>query len=281
MSERLDPARGWSPPADHPDHDAVVAAATALRARFGAAPRRAIILGSGLGGVVSRLDDPQLASHHELGLPAPSVSGHKGVVGVGGLGGQRVVVLAGRVHVYEGGAPEVVARTVRALHLWGVEELILTASVGGVRPDLGAGSLVVLDDLINLMGRSVLFGRPWGHRFPDMSHCFDPSLRAALREAAASAGVVVHEGTYVAFHGPTYETPAEIRMVAMLGAAVVGMSVAPEVHAAKEVGLTVGGVGVVANAAAGVTDAPLDHADVLAAGAAAVEDLLRLLAATR
>jgi purine-nucleoside phosphorylase len=279
MNERLDPRAGWEPPVDHPERDVVVGAAQALRAALGPAPELAVILGSGLGVVASSLERAVRTSYQAIGLPAPGIQGHAGEILVGELNGQRVALVSGRVHIYEGRPVQVLARIVRVLHLWGVGGLVVTASVGGIDPTLSPGALVDIEDVINLMGSSPLIGPAWGHRFPDMGSALDPALRARLAAAASAAGVPLPSGVYAAMHGPAFETPAEIRMLRGMGARVVGMSVAPEVLAAAEVGLPVAGVALVSNPAAGVGSEPLVHEDVLRAGAIARDQVVRLLTA--
>jgi purine-nucleoside phosphorylase len=279
MNERLDPRAGWQPPAAHPERDVIVTAAGRLRDAVGPAPELAVILGSGLGVVASSLERSARTTYQALGLPAPGIEGHAGEICVGELAGRRVALVSGRVHIYEGRPVQVLARIVRVLHLWGVRGLVVTASVGGIDPALAPGALVDIEDVINLMGASPLMGPAWGHRFPDMGAALDPTLRARVAAAAAAAGVDLPAGVYAAMHGPAFETPAEIRMLRLLGARVVGMSVAPEVLAAAEVGLPVAGVALVSNPAAGVGTEQLVHEDVLRAGAIARDQVVRLLTA--
>jgi purine-nucleoside phosphorylase len=242
--------------------DAIVAE---LRRRFGGAPEVALVLGSGLGGLVGSMQVEGRAPYSEVGLPASSVAGHASEIVVGALGARRAAILAGRVHLYEGRSPAEVVRYVRALHAWGVSTLVVTNSVGGISPGFDPGLLVVVTDHINFQGRNPLYGEAYGTRFPDLSRAYDPDLRAHLHGAAAAVGVPVRDGVLAAMLGPSYESPAEIRMLARLGVDVVGMSTVPEVIAAAEVGLRCAVVSLVSNHAAGISLTPLTHEEVTAA----------------
>lgn len=248
----------------HPETPLVQAAAAALQARFGAAPPTAIVLGSGLGPVVDRVVIQGQAGFSDLGLPSSGVIGHAGRAIRGTLGGADVIVMSGRVHLYEGwGAGEVV-RAVRALGLWGVQHLILTCSAGGIAAGLEPGALVALSDHVNLMGDSPLRGLLYGEtRFPDLQRAYDLRLRRLLIEVARERSIAMSEGVYAAMMGPSYETPAEIRMLRAFGADVVGMSTVPEILAAAQIGLTTAAIAVVSNRAAGLGGgAELTHAEV-------------------
>jgi purine-nucleoside phosphorylase len=236
-----------------------------LRARFGGAPETALVLGSGLGGLVDAMVVAGRAPYAELGLPGSTVAGHASELVVGELGGHRIATLAGRVHLYEGRSPAEVVRYVRVLHRWGVRRLVITNSVGGITAGMDPGVLVVVTDHVNFQGRNPLYGDAYGTRFPDMSRAYDPELRARLHAAAAAARVPVRDGVLAAMLGPSYETPAEIRMLARLGVDVVGMSTVPEVIAAAEVGLRCAVVSLVSNHAAGISLTPLTHEEVTAA----------------
>lgn len=259
--------------AEHPEAGPVKAVAGALAARFGDAPPVALVLGSGLGSVAERVEGARTVPQAELGLPVPTVAGHAGVVIVGRLGGRRVALLAGRVHLYEGHSPAVVVRSVRALHAWGVRTLLLTNAAGSLDPELPPGALVRLVDHLNLTGTSSLLGRPWGQPFPDASCTWSERVGDALDTAAQARGVELTRGVYAGVLGPQYETRAEVRMLQRLGAHVVGMSTVHEALAATAVGLEVGGIATVTNLCAGVGDAPTDHAQVTAVAAAAAARL--------
>jgi inosine/guanosine/xanthosine phosphorylase family protein len=261
----------------HPESSQVTVAAALLQERFGDAPRWAVVLGSGLGAVHGRLVDPVAAPYPELGLPGSTVVGHEGVMRVGLLGGHKVALCCGRVHHYEGRPRQELVRTVRALHAWGVRGLVITASVGTVRPSLPWGGLGRVTDHINLLGSSPIAGPAWATRFPDPVPTWRNALGGCLADAASSLGVAMPGVVYAAMPGPAYETPAEIRMLGVLGADVVGMSLVPEALAAAELGIPCGGVVVMTNPGSGLVDEPPDHASVLAAAAAATVDLGRVL----
>jgi inosine/guanosine/xanthosine phosphorylase family protein len=246
----------------NPENTPIEDAVRALQQRFGDAPTLGVVLGSGLGAVSDRLAQAVTASYGEVGLPDSGVQGHHGVLHRGDLNGVPTAVLAGRVHMYEGHPPARVVRAVRALHRWGVKTLILTCSVGGLRPELGPGTLVSVSDHINLQGVNPLIGPAWGTRFPDMTQAYCPQLRSTLAATARDVGVRLESGVLVAMSGPAYETPAEVRMLGALGGDVVSMSTAPEVLAAREVGLPVAAIAVVANPGAGLHDRLLTHEDV-------------------
>lgn len=267
------PAAAWRP--------GYRAVADALDARFGPAPRRAMVLGSGLGVLEDRLVDAQVASHEELGLPVPAIAGHAGLVAVGSLGGARVALVSGRVHLYEGHVPHAVVRYVRALALWGVQELVLTNAAGSLRLDWTPGTVVRLVDHIDMTGGNPLVGpncADLGPRFPDLAHAYDRDLGARLDELARDTGTALEHGIYVAMRGPSYETPAEVRMLGRLGADLVGMSTVPEVIAAVHAGLRVAAFSVVSNMGCGLTDAPTDHDALTRTVAAATGPLAELLA---
>ncbi len=245
----------------------VDAVSAALGRRFGAPPDMVIVLGSGLGAFAAALAAPARAGFVELGLPVPSVAGHAGTVSVGELSGRTVAVVSGRLHLYEGHAPADVVLGVRAFARWGVRTFVLSSAVGGVNPALVAGSLALVGDHLNLTGQSPLTGvlpLELGPRFPDLGDVYTAALR---RRAQAVAPLP--EAVYAAMPGPAYETPAEVRMLARLGADVVGMSLVPEAIALAHMGRDVLGLAVVANAAAGLTASRLTHAEVTAAMAAA------------
>lgn len=255
-------------------------ATKALHARFGEPPSTAIVLGSGLGILVDQATDVLAVDNPSLHLPITQVAGHAGQVVLGHLGGVRTLMLSGRVHVYEGRPMEEVVRAVRAVALWGVERVILTNAAGGVAPGFQPGDVMLVDDHINMMGSNPLMGpaNGLGPRFPDMTLSYDPQLRANAVSAAQRLGQSLHRGVYAAMLGPSYETPAEIRMLAAVGAHAVGMSTVPEVIALRHLGTPVLAFSLISNPAAGLGDAPLDHADVTQAAAEAGAQLGALLA---
>ncbi len=250
-----------------------------LRATFGAPPATAIVLGSGLSGLVDRLSDPVRAPYPDLGLPPVGVSGHGGEVVCGRLDGVPVAMLAGRVHVYEGRSLEEVVRAVRAMAAWGVQRVVLTNAVGAVDPSLRPGSLVVVTDHLNLMGVNPLEGAayPTGPRFPDLTGCYTATLREDALGLAAAKDIDLRAGVYAAMRGPSYETPAEIRMLGAMGASTVGMSTVPEVIALAQQGTPLIAVGMVSNLAAGHASEPLTHEEVTETAARAGASLADLL----
>lgn len=255
----------------------------AVRARVPtAAPEVALVLGSGLAGAVRLLDGPEAVLLADVPhVPTPSVSGHPGRLVFGQVGPVRVGVLQGRLHTYEGWSAAETAFPVRLLISLGARVVVLTNASGGVREGLGAGEWMAITDHLNLSGKNPLEGPNdprVGPRFPDLSRAYDPQLRALLLRAAAAAGVPLHEGVYAMMAGPSYETPAEIRMLRVLGADLVGMSTVLEAVAARAAGADVLGVSLVSNHAAGVSPHPLSAEEVLAAGRAALPRLAALLA---
>lgn len=258
----------------------VTAAAEALRARLPDVPRIATVLGSGLGHIADALADPVAVPFDELpGFPASGVAGHAGRWIHGRLGGTPLLVQSGRYHMYEGHPEEVVVAPVRVAAALGVEILVLTNAAGGADPAREPGDLVVLDDHINLLFRSPLAGpvRDGEARFPDMSAPWDPELREAALEVAAEMGIALYRGVYAAVTGPSYETPAEVRMIRRLGADVVGMSTVPEVLTARASGLRCLGFSMVTNKGTGYGVEPLSHVEVVEVGREAGRTLGRLL----
>jgi purine-nucleoside phosphorylase len=253
----------------------------AVRDRTDLIPEVGIVLGSGLGGLADDLEDPVAIPFDALpGGPAATAPGHVGRLLLGRLAGRPVVMLQGRLHLYEGNVPGLVVQPVLLFHQLGARIVVLTNAAGGLDPSFGPGTLMVMRDHINLTGRSPLMGRnadELGPRFPDMTDAWSPRLRAALHAAGEREGVTLAEGIYVGLTGPTYETPAEVRMLAGLGGHAVGMSTVLECIAARWIGLEVCGVSLVTNAGAGYTGAPLTHEEVLEAGATAGPRLARVI----
>jgi xanthosine phosphorylase len=244
-------------------------------------PRVGLILGSGLAPLADAIEAPTAIGYGELrGFPQPSVEGHVGRLVLGRLGGQPVACLQGRVHVYEGARPEAIRLLVRTLKLIGCGILVATNAAGSLRTEAGPGSLMMLTDHINLLPFNPLVGandEAFGPRFTAMEEAYDPALRALLRRAAGDCGVTLHEGVYAACLGPSFETPAEVRMLGRLGADAVGMSTVPEVIVARHCGLRVAAVSVITNLAAGLGSEPLSHAQTLTEAAHAGADLTRVL----
>ncbi len=262
-------------------HADPAAAAAALRARLDGRPLEAVlVLGSGLGGLVDQVAAPVEVPFAELpGFPSTAVAGHAGRYVAGSLEGRRVLVQEGRFHVYEGLPLEVVSAPVRVASLLGISTLVLTNAAGGIDRRHGPGTLVLLDDHLNLMGRSSLAGPvvEGEARFPDLSEPYDRELQALARRVALERGIPLARGTYAAVAGPSYETPAEVRALQRAGAHVVGMSTVPEVITARARGMRCLAVSVVTNWAAGLAGRPQRHEEVLAGGRRAAGALARLL----
>ena len=242
-------------------------AVAAIRERTTVQPTIGVVAGSGLGAFADSLENPAVVPFGEVPhFPAPTVAGHTGALVVGQVGGVPTAALKGRVHAYEGYSLDEVVFPVRVLGRLGVRILVLTNAAGAINPDFTPGELMILSDHINLLGNPLTGPNEarLGPRFPDMSDAYDRGLRQHAAAACVAAGVTAHEGVYIAVPGPSYETPAEIRMARTLGADAVGMSTVPEVIAARHMGLRVLALSCLTNEAAGVSPAPLDHRDVLA-----------------
>lgn len=232
----------------------------------GREPVAGIILGSGLGGLAARVADAVRVPFAEIpGFPAATVVGHAGALIAGTLGGRPVILLAGRFHMYEGHDASLAAFPVRVLHALGARRLIVSNAAGGVRRTLRPGALMLIDDHINLMFRNPLVGplEPGEERFPDMSAPYDRELRAIARGVAAERGLSLEDGVYAGLLGPTYETPAEVRMLERIGADAVGMSTVPEVIVARALRMRVLGISCITNMACGISLHPLSHAEVI------------------
>jgi purine-nucleoside phosphorylase len=251
------------------------AVAGALRERLDVrAPAIAIVLGSGLGGLAKRVGRARSVRYADIpGFAAPAVEGHAGLLIAGELAGREALVLAGRFHLYEGHPPAAAGFPVRVASALGAQVLLVSNAAGGIRRTFRTGDLMVINDHINLMWRNPLTGPvvPGDDRFPDMSCPYDSALRVLLHESAASLGEALQDGVYAGLMGPSYETPAEIRMLERLGVDAVGMSTVPEVLVARALGLRVAGVSCITNPAAGLSAGKVDHADVLERSAAAAE----------
>ena len=255
------------------------AAADAVRGRArahhgGRPPAAAIILGSGLGGLVKQIVGGVSIPFADIpGFPSAKVAGHAGALIAGHLAQRPVLALAGRFHMYEGHDARLAALPVRLMHALGARTLIVSNAAGGVRRTFRPGDLMLIDDHINLMFRNPLIGavEPGEARFPDMSAPYARELEAMARDVALDAGIPLQEGVYAGLLGPAYETPAEVRMLERLGADAVGMSTVPEVLVARALDMRVLGISCITNLACGLTVAPPSHDEVLAvAGQAAV-----------
>jgi purine-nucleoside phosphorylase len=264
---------------DYYDH--VHEAAEHLRGRLPFIPSVAVVLGSGLGAFAGRVAGGVSIPYAEVPhWPASKVVGHEGRLVAGHVAGREVAALAGRVHFYEGHPLSTVVFATRVLGLLGVKTLILTNAAGGINTTFAQGVLMVIDDHLNLLGTNPLVGPNddrFGARFPDMSEVYSRRLRGIADQAAAAIALPIVHGVYVAVHGPSYETPAEIRAFRALGADAVGMSTVPEAIAARHMGLEVVGISCITNMAAGVLPAPLDHKEVMETANRVREGFIALL----
>jgi len=244
-------------------------------------PNVAVVLGSGLGGFADSLTEATVIPYGEIpGWPGSTAAGHAGKLLIGASAGAPVAVMSGRAHLYDGYSPEQVVYGIRTLFRFGVESVVLTNAAGAVNPAFGPGTLVLISDHINLLGRNPLTGPnddSFGPRFPDMSDAYSKKYRNLAREAAEEFGLDLPEGVYAAVPGPSYETPAEIRYLRTIGADLVGMSTALETIAANHMDMKVLGISCVTNFAAGVTNQKLDHKEVLEVGARAQSTMTELL----
>jgi purine-nucleoside phosphorylase len=240
-----------------------------IEARTPLRPRIGLVLGSGLGEFATTLEGAATIAYAAIPhFPVSTAIGHRGELVVGRSAGVPVAVMAGRVHYYEGYTPAEVVFPIRVLGRLGIKAVVLTNAAGGVNVGYKPGELMIIEDHINHMGMNPLVGpneEALGLRFFDMSEAYDPELRRIAEKACQQAGVPVRKGVYIAFSGPSYETPAEIRMARVLGADAVGMSTVPEVIAARHMGLRVLGLSCITNMAAGVVKRKLDHREVLEA----------------
>ena len=248
-------------------HAQLTAAATEVRrAAPDLQPLVGVVLGSGLGAFGDTLDQLVKVPYSDIpSMPVSRVVGHAGNLCIGRAGDIPVACLQGRVHLYEGHDPRRAVFGVQLLAELGAQAVLITNAAGGIGSSLTPGSLMLITDHINLMGKSPLVGLNddrLGPRFPDMSTAYDPQLRAAALEVAEQQGTELHQGVYAAMLGPSYETPAEIRMLRTIGADAVGMSTVPEVIALNHRGIRVGGMSCITNLAAGIGDTALDHAEV-------------------
>ena len=257
----------------------MTAAADIIKNRAGsAAVEFGIVLGSGLGPLADRVEDPTAIPYHELpGFPEGGVSGHAAKLVIGTLSGRRVAVYSGREHYYENGNSAAMRPALETLKALGAERLILTNAAGSFRPEVGPTSIVAHSDYVNWSGRNPLIGEKGDERFVDMRDAYDPAMRAGLKAAAAKAGLPWSEGVYFWFCGPTFESPAEIRAMKILGADLVGMSTVPEVIIARRLRLRVAALSMVTNLAAGFAGAEISHHDTKTVAARGGDAMARLI----
>jgi purine-nucleoside phosphorylase len=253
----------------------------AVRGKVDLAPKAGIVLGSGLGAFGDTLSGLVKVPYASLPhLPASKVIGHSGNLCFGSVGGRDVVCMQGRVHLYEGHSVEAVVHGVRTMARLGVEQVLLTNAAGGLEASWAPGDLMIVTDHLNLTGASPLSGpndETLGPRFPDMSSAYDPELRDQLARAGRNQGITLREGVYAGLLGPSYETPAEVRMLRGLGAHAVGMSTVLEVIALRHMGVRVAALSCITNLAAGLSATPLNHKEVEETARARREVLLAIL----
>ncbi|HEX3281199.1 MAG TPA: purine-nucleoside phosphorylase [Pyrinomonadaceae bacterium] len=245
-------------------------AAKAIRARTRESARVALVLGSGLGGFADEFADPTAIPYHEIpGFVSSTAQGHAGRLVIGKVENQNVLAMQGRVHFYEGYSLEQVTFPIRTFKLLGIDTLILTNASGGVNVQLSQGALMVISDHLNLMGVNPLRGsndERFGPRFPDMTEVYSRELQELAIEEARELGVSLRRGIYAGLAGPSYETPAEIHMLRSFGADAVGMSTVPEAIVARQMGIKVLGISCITNMAAGISEEPINHAEVMETG---------------
>jgi purine-nucleoside phosphorylase len=265
-------------------YDQVSEAAEFIRARVGRVPDLAVVLGSGLGDLADRVTGALTLAYGDIpNWPPSGVVGHAGKLVIGDLAGQRVAVLSGRAHFYEGHPLPRSTFGIRVMGLLGVKTVILTNAAGGINTSFESGALMVIDDHINLFGTNPLIGPNedrFGPRFPDMTDAYSKRLRALADTVAAERGIGLSHGVYAALHGPSYETPAEIRFLRTIGADAVGMSTAPETIVARHMGIEVLALSCITNMAAGVLDAPLNHAEVMLTATRVKDQFIALVEGT-
>lgn len=241
-------------------------------------PRSAIILGSSLGPIADAVKNPLVIPYGELpGFPVPKISGHAGKLVVGTLGGREVAVLAGRAHPYESGNAAVMRPVIETLKGAGIETLILTNAAGSLKPEMRPGAIMLITDHINYSGMNPLIGQHGDENFVPMTDAYDPELRDRFLAAAANEEIHLHRGVYCWYSGPSFETPAEIRMFQIIGGTAVGMSTVPETILGRRFGLRVAALSVITNLAAGIEGASPSHEETKREGAKAAEHMTRLL----
>jgi purine-nucleoside phosphorylase len=244
-------------------------------------PRVAVVLGSGLGGVAEAVEEAIEIPYDEIPyFPVSTVEGHAGCMVIGSLGGIDVVLMKGRFHFYEGYSMQEVTLPVRVFSLIGIQSLILTNAAGGVAKHLSPGALMIINDHINLMGDNPLYGANedrFGPRFPDMSNIYTPAYIEIAKEAAREMDLKLAEGVYLGLRGPSYETPAEVRMLAQLGGDALGMSTVPEAIVARHSGMKILAFSCITNFAAGMSGEQIHHGEVMDVGNQAGKQLAELI----
>ncbi len=255
-------------------------AAAYIRDRIGEQKRLAIVLGSGLGDLADALQDAITIPYADIpGFPVSGVASHAGALMAGHIAGAPLLLLAGRAHYYEHGDAKAMSVPIQTLKSLGVETMILTNAAGSLRKDVPPGSASLITDHINFSGLNPLIGAEGNERFVDLGNAYNPELCDRIRAAAKTSGAELHEGVYVWFSGPSFETPAEIRATRVLGGDLVGMSTVPEVILARHQGLRVGAVSLVTNYGAGMDSEELSHAMTMRIAATGAENMMKLFKA--
>ncbi|WP_019242111.1 MULTISPECIES: purine-nucleoside phosphorylase [Bacillus] len=248
-------------------YDRAKQSAEFIKGKITEIPEIGLILGSGLGILADEIEDAVAISYSDIpNFPVSTVQGHRGQLVIGKIAGKVVLAMQGRFHYYEGYSMETVTFPVRVMKLLGIEKLIVTNAAGGVNENFTPGDLMLITDHINFMGDHPLIGpndERFGPRFPDMSKAYDPEFQALARRVAKELNISIQEGIYLGLTGPTYETPAEVRMVRTLGGDAVGMSTVTEVIVANHCSMRVLGISCITNMAAGILDQPLNHEEVI------------------
>lgn len=262
-------------------HDHIQEAAAYIQSKISETPEVGLILGSGLGVLAELVEQPVTIAYGDIPhFPVSTVEGHAGELLIGKIAGRTVAMMKGRFHMYEGYGPELTAFPVRVMKAIGVSKLLVTNAAGGINTSYKPGDLMIISDHLNMTGRNPLIGandNRLGVRFPDMSQAYSPQLRQKAKDVAAAQGVELQEGVYVGFLGPNYETPAEIRMLRVLGGDAVGMSTVSEVIVAQHAGMEVLGISCISNMAAGILDQPLSHDEVMETAELVRDQFLKLV----
>lgn len=262
-------------------HAQIEEAAAYIRSVTATTPEVGLILGSGLGVLADLVINSITIRYEDIPhFPKSTVEGHAGELLIGTIENRPVVLMKGRFHMYEGYGPEMTAFPVRVMKAIGVKQLLVTNAAGGVNTSYHAGDLMLISDHLNMTGKNPLIGpndNQLGARFPDMSEAYSKRLREVAKQVAASQGFTFQEGVYAGLLGPNYETPAEIRMLRVLGADAVGMSTVSEVLVARHAGIEVLGISCISNMAAGILDQPLSHEEVMETAEQVKEHFLQLV----
>jgi len=256
-------------------------ASNIIRTRGGGSPDIALILGSGLSSLAEELENTISISYRDLpGFPVATAPGHVSQMVFGNLEGHRIMVLMGRFHYFEGYEMAQIVYPIRLLKVLGCPRLLLTNAAGGINRSFSPGNLMLITDHINFTGQNPLIGKndeKFGPRFPDMSYCWSGELNQIIRNAAVNRGISLREGVYIWFTGPSFETPAEIRMASIIGGDAVGMSTIPEAITAAHCGIQTVGISCISNMAAGILDKPITSEEVFETGASASADFKALI----